>query len=154
MKPNVNLASTRGQAVQGHTPGMKTIHGYNDTEKVLTRQQWGALTDEQRAGFVAEGYRFDALQKAPETDRLHKALVTLSEQDNWIAGKDYVDMRKHAGELESERDRLSADNKLLREALEQIANMRTMPDNKVNTLTLVAAHELARAALKAGKGKA
>jgi hypothetical protein len=35
---------------------MKTVHGYDDSEKVLTWEQWDAATTEQRAGFLAEGY--------------------------------------------------------------------------------------------------
>ncbi|MCR4304940.1 MAG: hypothetical protein NUV63_12090 [Gallionella sp.] len=35
---------------------MLTEHGYDDTEKVLTRDQWDVATTEQRSGFIAEGY--------------------------------------------------------------------------------------------------
>ena len=35
---------------------MKTVHGYDDTEKKLTLAQWEAATTEQRSGFLAEGY--------------------------------------------------------------------------------------------------
>lgn len=35
---------------------MKTIHGYDDTEKLLTKKQWDEATTEQRSGFLAEGY--------------------------------------------------------------------------------------------------
>lgn len=43
---------------------MKTIHGYDDTEKTLTTQQWNEATTEQRNGFLQEGY----LVVAEETD--------------------------------------------------------------------------------------
>ena len=43
-----------------HTPATPlpsmTIHGYADTEKKLTREQWDSATTEQRSGFLAEGY--------------------------------------------------------------------------------------------------
>lgn len=35
---------------------MKTIYGYDDTEKKLSQEQWDAATTEQRSGFIAEGY--------------------------------------------------------------------------------------------------
>jgi hypothetical protein len=35
---------------------MKTIYGYDDTEKKLTKKQWDEATTEQRSGFLAEGY--------------------------------------------------------------------------------------------------
>lgn len=38
--------------------------------------------------------------ETPLTDALHRHLVKISEGPNWIAGKDYVTMRKHAEELE------------------------------------------------------
>ena len=43
----------------------------------------------------------------PLTDKLHKHLVKLSEdQRTWIKGKDYVDMREHARQLERDRHEL------------------------------------------------
>jgi hypothetical protein len=53
----------------------------------------------------------------PMTDALHANLVKTSEGPNWIAGKDYCDMRGHAEELE--RDLAAAQE--ARQAAEEIA---------------------------------
>ena len=46
---------------------------------------------------------------------------------------------------------LIAEVRRLREALWCISRMKTMPDHKTNTITLVAAHSLAISALKTGE---
>lgn len=38
----------------------------------------------------------------PRTDALHFKLLQISETPNWIAGKDYVEMKKHSGLLEKQ----------------------------------------------------
>lgn len=48
---------------------MKTVHGYNDFEKLLTREQWDSATTEQRSGFLKEGYLVvDFAIKKPASD--------------------------------------------------------------------------------------
>lgn len=46
------------------------------------------------------------MSKTPLTDALHCRLVKASEGKDWIAGKDYCDMRAHAAKLETDRAEL------------------------------------------------
>lgn len=47
---------------------MQTVYGYDDTQNVLTKQQWDEATTEQRSGFLACGYLVvdDALEVSLE----------------------------------------------------------------------------------------
>jgi chromosome segregation ATPase len=49
----------------------------------------------------------------PMTDAEHTRLVRISEGPDWIAGKDYVDMRKHSETLERENARLREEVEML-----------------------------------------
>lgn len=53
-----------------------------------------------------------------------------------------------ANELRTKAETAEAENARLREALITIERMSTFPDHAVNTMTLVAAHKVARAALQ------
>ena len=57
----------------------------------------------------------------PLTDKLHKHLVKLSEdQRTWIKGKDYVDMREHARQLERDRHELIEALQALRSRMKEL----------------------------------
>ena len=56
----------------------------------------------------------------PLTDKLHKHLVKLSEdQRTWIKGKDYVAVREHARQLERDRHELKEALELLKRVMDE-----------------------------------
>ena len=137
MKPNVNSASTRGQAVQGHTPG-----------------PWKAHTDmdgrHHSLSIMAASPEFNMDEgKEPYHPLIAGVLHGRGHAPREIAEAN-ARLIAAAPDLLAERDRLLAVNKTLVEALE-------------GTLYLLGAHAVsktdleqiafARAALKAGKGE-
>ena len=82
---------------------------------------------------------------AQDEQLLSRALLAEQERDEWkSAAEDELQRRRNLA------DKLAAAQARLGEAvkvLEQIERMKTRPDHHVNTITLVAAHRLARAFL-------
>ena len=90
----------------------------------------------------------DAMSKTPETDAVEDSSHQCPDL-NESCSQDYGRMYDLARKLETQRDRLLAVNKTLVEALERILDItRHEPLGNLNN----ALAEIARAALKAGKG--
>lgn len=53
---------------------MRTVHGYDDTQKVLTREQWEQFNAEQRQGFHEERAADEARYATAERDRANASL--------------------------------------------------------------------------------